>query len=126
MQMFNDKAEIVPDKLNETPNFLYGMCMGEFISVYSKVVLSTMLVFALIGLIGLGELFWAFTLAGTLGIGVGAGLATYISKNIIAPRKAGKPYGYYFRKRKLNSIWFKLGVTKVRTIHRSGLWRHFK
>ena len=118
------QKEIVPDLLNEEPTVAFGLTQAEFGSIVSKSVGIPMIVLVTLGVLS-GKPAMIPLFAG-LGVLTGAIFTYCIAKFYISPKKSGKPFGYLAKHTKLNSIWFKLGITKVPTIHRTGVWRHYK
>ena len=118
-----DNYDIVPDKLNEKPTQFKGLTTYEITSTIVKFniffMILAMIAGAIYGIVA------TFLLMG-VSIGVGTGLGFWYCVSVVAKKKAGTPYGYYGRKQYLNSYLVKFGILRVRTIQRSGLWRHFK
>ena len=116
--------DIVPNMLNKRPTALWGLTQSELLRVFLKSSVISSIVLMIIGVF-IAPLALITIFIG-LGIIVGCSVAYFLCKNVIAPRKAGKPFGYHDHKAKLKSIWVKLGIVKLKTIHTSRLWRHFK
>jgi conjugative transfer region protein (TIGR03750 family) len=119
----NNYQDIVTDKLNEKPSVCAGMTQFEIVMIIGKWNLFSITAAILFSVfLGTGFIF-IFT---ALGIGIGCAAGWFWATKVVSLKKAGTPYGYHARKQYLNGMLVKLGIIKVRTIHESRLWRHFK
>ena len=116
--------EQVPNMLNKHPTAWYGLTAKEVNRVFIRVNLICVIGFAFTGI-------WfvrpAFDMTfSALGIILGCGISVWWCKYKLAPTRAVAEFGYLERKAQLNSIWVKLGLKQIKTIHETRLWRHFR
>lgn len=116
--------EPMPDRLNEEPTAMWGLTGKEWFRLAFKCIGTGALCGYIFGLIKTSILVMCGgCIAGLLiGIGVMLGLAKFK----ISPGKVGKPPGYLDQRAKAYGLITKLGLRKLKTIHRTGLWCHKK
>ena len=117
----NKAFDPVADKLNEKPTMMLGLTQGEVMSLALKCFLCSFVPCFLIG-IALGGFFISAFLMLSILLGVASLLGC--AKLWVAPRKAGKPYGYKMQQKRANGTLVKLGVNKSKTLQVSRLWCH--
>jgi conjugative transfer region protein (TIGR03750 family) len=116
-----NSQDFIADKLNEEPTMMLGLTQSEVLSLALKCGVICLIPCLLLGLI-LGGFFLSIFLM--LGVGLSAGGLVFSAKYIVAPRKAGKPFGYKSQKRRANGILVVIGLVKPATIRSSKLWCH--
>jgi hypothetical protein len=110
--------------LNKHPTARWGLTGKEIIRIFIRINSICVIIFAVIGFSLLPTAFApAFS---TIGIMLGCGISIFYCKNVVAPKKALTEFGYLERKAEINSIFVKLGLKDLRTIHETKLWRHFR
>ena len=117
-------TDLVPDKLNEQPTAFFGLTQKEMIRLAVKCLGGCFAAGLLLGLLS-GVVLLVSVFVG-LGVMIGAGLTFLLAKYVIAPRKAGTPFGYHDQKARVYGLWARLGLRRQYTLHHTRLWCHKK